>query len=280
MSRALDIETGAARKSDAQAQPRRAVRDEGRDAVRTFEHPLTLIATGLIVAILIVLSIMFTRSSGLVAGLWGGGGVAIAIWLRNSSSRKEDAAFIAVLTISMLIGEILAGNAPGYALLFAFANILEITVAVVLARRIAPGQNMSSATMSGRFVFAAALTAPIPAGILISSVLTLSGQGGFLANFQTWWFGHAMGIAILGCLGLAVTRASLARLMRPVRLIEFCALMMAIGVVYTAIYDGRLTFGFVLLPLLMLASARLGVIGAATSLLIVAVLAVGSAMNG
>lgn len=277
MSRALDIETGAARKSDAQAQPRRAVRDEGRDAVRAFEHPLTLIATGLIVAILIVLSIMFTRSSGLVAGLWG---VAIAIWLRNSSSRKEDAAFIAVLTISMLIGEILAGNAPGYALLFAFANILEITVAVVLARRIAPGQNMSSATMSGRFVFAAALIAPIPAGILISSVLTLSGQGGFLANFQTWWFGHAMGIAILGCLGLAVTRASLARLMRPARLIEFCALMMAIGVVYTAIYDGRLTFGFVLLPLLMLASARLGVIGAATSLLIVAVLAVGSAMNG
>lgn len=280
MSRALDIETRAMRKADAQAQARRAVRDDGREAVRTFEHPLTLIATGLIVAVLIVVSIMFTRSSGLVAGLWGGGGVAIAIWLRNSSSRKEDAAFIAVLTISMLIGEILAGNAPGYALLFAFANILEITVAVMLARRIAPGQNMSSATMSGRFVFAAALIAPIPAGVLISCVLSLSGQGGFLANFQTWWFGHAMGIAILGCLGLAVTRASLKRLMRPVRLIEFCALMMAIGVVYTAIYDGRLTFGFVLLPLLMLASARLGVIGAATSLLIVAVLAVGSAMNG
>lgn len=280
MSRVLDIETQAVRKSHAQAQARRATKDEGREATRAFEHPLTLIATGLAIAVLVVVSVTFTRSSSLVAGLWGGGGIAIAVWLRNSKSRNEDGAFIAVLAIGMLVGEILAGNAPGYSLVFAFANVLEMMIAVVLTRRIAPGQNMASATMAGRFVFAAALVAPIPAGIFVSCFLTLTGQGEFLETFQTWWFGHAIGIAILGCLGLALTRASIARLLRPARVIEFVVLMLAIGLVYTAIYDGRLTFGFVLLPLLMLASARLGVIGAASSLLIVAVLAVGSALNG
>nr|WP_314436624.1 ATP-binding protein [uncultured Brevundimonas sp.] len=280
MSRVLDIEKPALRKTADAVEMRRVVKEDGREAVRAFEHPLTLIGTGLAVAILVVASILFTRSSGMVAGLWGAGGVAIAIWLRNSHSRKEDAAFLAVLTVSILVGEILAGNAPGYSVLFTFANVLEITLGVILSRRIAPGQNMSSVTMTGRFVFAAALIAPIPAGLFISGMIALTGQGEFLESFQIWWFGHAMGIAILGCFGLALTRASVARLMRPLRLVEFGVLMLAIGLVYTAIYDGRLTFSFVLLPLLMLAAARLGVIGAVSGLLIVAVLAVGSAMRG
>jgi signal transduction histidine kinase len=276
MSRALDIDTRVIRAGTARGAARAGV----EQTARAFDRPLVLILTGLGVTALVVAAILFTRSSGLVAGLWGASGIAVAAWLRNSRSANQDAAFCGVLAVSILIGEILSGNAPVLSLLFTAGNLIEIVTAVFLARRFAPGQDLTSLEGAGRFLVSAAVLAPIPAGLFMSALLAMTQGGDFLEGFQTWWFGHALGIAVLGSLGLALTRRGVARLAQPSRMVEFGLLMLLVGFIYSAIYDGRLTFGFILLPLLMLTAVRLGVIGAATSLLIVAVMAVGSAMHG
>ena len=277
MSPALDTSVPSPSARPAQEVPTR-VASEGGFAL--FNHPVTPILTGLVVTVLVATAIAFMRSSGLMAGLWGAGGVAVAVWLRTGRGARHDLAFAGVMAGSILIGEVLAGNPPWLSFVFTVANMMEIVGAVLLARRFAPTLNLSSLTGAARFLIAAAVLAPIPAGLAMSGVLALARGDDFVAGFQTWWFGHALGLAVLGSLGLAVTPTTVRRLTRPWKALEAAALLAAIVLVYLMIYRGDLTFGFILLPLLMLTAVRLRVLGAAASLLIVAVLAVGSAMMG
>ena len=46
--------------------------------------PLAPIFTAMAVMVLVVLAISFARSAGVVAALWGAGGLAVAVWLRTS----------------------------------------------------------------------------------------------------------------------------------------------------------------------------------------------------
>ncbi|MBD3834964.1 MAG: histidine kinase, partial [Brevundimonas sp.] len=46
-----------------------------------FRQPLAPILTAVGVTILVVLAISFARTNGLVAALWGAGGLGAAVWL-------------------------------------------------------------------------------------------------------------------------------------------------------------------------------------------------------
>lgn len=244
-------------------------------------NPLIPVLTGVVVAILVALAIAYARSAGLVAGLWGASGVAVAVWLRTSRGRASDLTFAGVLTVSILIGEIIAGNKPPLALAFTIANMIEIVGAVLLARRFSPTLNLSSLNGAVSFLFFAAVLAPIPAALCSTLILSLMGQGDIVwQGFQTWWLGHALGIAVLGSLGMSLTPAMFARLLKPRKLIEAVVLIGLVPVFYFVAFTGDVPMGFVLLPLLLAIAVRLGVAGAAFTLVIMSVLLVGSAMIG
>ncbi|MDQ1193216.1 signal transduction histidine kinase [Brevundimonas vesicularis] len=244
-------------------------------------NPLIPVLTGVVVAILVALAIAYARSAGLVAGLWGASGVAVAVWLRTSRGRTSDLTFAGVLTVSILIGEIIAGNKPPLALAFTIANMIEIVGAVLLARRFSPTLNLSSLNGAVSFLFFAAVLAPIPAALCSTLILSLMGQGDIVwQGFQTWWLGHALGIAVLGSLGMSLTPAMFARLLKPRKLIEAVVLIGLVPVFYFVAFTGDVPMGFVLLPLLLAIAVRLGVAGAAFTLVIMSVLLVGSAMIG
>jgi len=244
-------------------------------------NPLIPVLTGVAVAILVAMAIAYTRSAGLVAGLWGASGVAVAVWLRTSRGRTSDLIFAGVMTVSILIGEIIAGNKPPLALAFTIANMIEIVGAVLLARRFSPTLNLSSLNGAVSFLFFAAVLAPIPAALCSTLILSLMGQGDIVwQGFQTWWLGHALGIAVLGSLGMSLTPAMFARLLKPKKLIEAVVLIGLVPVFYFVAFTGDVPMGFVLLPLLLAIAVRLGVAGAAFTLVVMSVLLVGSAMIG
>ncbi|WP_395945112.1 ATP-binding protein [Brevundimonas sp.] len=276
MSRVLDIDTArpVSKVTRADARPNEPV------VTDIFAHPLVPVMTGVTVAVLVALAVGYARSSGLVAGLWGAGGVAVAVWLRTSRGPRHDLAFGMVLTVSILIGEIIAGNKPVLSLLFTSANMIEIVGAVLLARRFAPTLNVSSLNGAARFLVCAAVIAPIPAGLVAAVGLTQFGSHDIVEGFQTWWFGHALGIAVIGALGLSLTRSTLVRLSRPWTLVEAGCLLAAVLGFYYVGFTGRITMGFLMLPLLLGVAVRLGVAGTAVGLLVVALMSVGGAMFG
>ncbi|MFA4939799.1 ATP-binding protein [Brevundimonas sp.] len=243
-------------------------------------QPLVPVLTGVAVAILVALAIAYGRSAGLVAGLWGASGVAVAVWLRTSRGRNSDLTFAGVLTVSILIGEIIAGNNPALALAFTIVNMIEIVAAVLLARRFSPTLNLSSLNGAVSFLFVAAVIAPIPAALASLVILNQMGQGEIWQGFQTWWFGHALGIAVLGSMGLSLTRTTLKKLLRPAKMVEAAVLVGLIPVFWYVAFAGSTPMGFMLLPLLLAIAVRLGVAGIAFTLVVVSFLLVGGAMIG
>ena len=243
-------------------------------------HPLTLVLTGVAVAVLVAMAITYGRSSGLVAGLWGASGVAVAVWLRTSRGRNTDMTFAGVIAISILIGEIIAGNNPALALAFTVVSMIEIVTAVLLARRFSPTLNLSSLNGAVSFLFFAAVLAPIPAALASVVVLIQVGQTDVWQGFQTWWFGHALGIAVLGSMGLSLTRTTLAKLLKPKKMAEAVILLGLVPVFYYVSFAGNVPMRFVLIPLLLAIAVRLGVAGIAFTLVVVTVLLVGGAMIG
>jgi signal transduction histidine kinase len=237
--------------------------------------------TAVAVAVLVVVSITFARTTGLVAALWGAGGLAVAVWLRTSRSAVYDLCIGALIMVGVLSGNLLVGNSPELAAMFTVANMLDIGIAVLLARRFAPRLSLQTLGDASRFLISTALAAPIPAAAFAAGMLYLMTGAPFAESFQTWWFGHALSIAAITGFGLTLTPHNLRVLRSPLRMLEAAllfGLLTGLGIVSFTQFQAPVTF--VLIPLLLLVAVRFRVLGVAASLLIIAVLAVGGAMSG
>ena len=250
-------------------------------AAAFFREPLAPIFTAVTVLVLVVAAVHFARTAGLVAALWGAGGVGVAVWLRNARGPTYDLCFGGLLATGIAAGELLVGNSYLLSALFTVTNMVEITGAVLLARRFAPTLNLATVDGACRFLLCAAVIAPIPAAALSAGALYLLNGADPLASFQTWWFGHALGIAVIGSFGLSLTRRHLPMLRQPVRLAEAAVLLgLLIAVCLGVFLQSQVQIGFVVIPVLILFAARFRVLGVATALVIVALTAVGGTMMG
>lgn len=275
MSRALDRDVVI-----AGATGRGAVKDAVAPEAAFFRQPLAPILTVAAVTILVVLAITFARANGIVAALWGAGGLATVAWLRGGRGMAFDLGYGGLILSGVFAGEVLAGNNLTLSVMFALTNLLEIVLAVVLTRRLVTGLHVDSVQGLMRFLMICAI-APIPVALLnaggLSALLGLSP----VDSFRVWWSGHALGLAVIGVFGLSLRRSHLLIFKRPLRLLEGAALTaLLIGACYAIFSHLSLPYGFLLLPLIVLMAVRFRVVGVAMALLIVSVLAIGGTMAG
>lgn len=275
MSRALDRDVVI-----AGATGRGAVKDAVAPEAAFFRQPLAPIVTVAAVTILVVLAITFARANGIVAALWGAGGLATVAWLRGGRGMAFDLGYGGLILSGVFAGEVLAGNNLTLSVMFALTNLLEIVLAVVLTRRLVTGLHVDSVQGLMRFLMICAI-APIPVALLnaggLSALLGLSP----VDSFRVWWSGHTLGLAVIGVFGLSLRRSHLLIFKRPLRLLEGAALTaLLIGACYAIFSHLSLPYGFLLLPLIVLMAVRFRVVGVAMALLIVSVLAIGGTMAG
>ncbi len=275
-SRALtasDVETPA-----GAASPR-----SGRvvTAATLFSDPMIPMLTVAGVMLLTVLAISTARTAGLVAALWAANALAVAVWLRSGRGWSYDVSFGALIAVGVLSGQFLAGNRPELAALFTAANMTEIVAGVLLARRFAPTLNLASVEGASRFILAVAFVAPIGGGLLAASGLTLMAGADFLVSFQTWWFGHALGLAVVAPFVLALEKQPLRALVTPWRLAETVVLFALLVAVCVSInFFISKPLGFAMIPVLILIAARLRVIGVTAGLVIMSICAIAALMTG
>lgn len=246
-----------------------------------FAEPLAPMATVVGVVILVVLAISYARSAGVVAALWGASGLAVAVWLRHARDTTFDLCFAALIAVGILVAEFLVGNPPVLSVLFTLANMIEIVAAVVLVRRFVPSMNLASVDGAGRFLLCTAVLAPLPAALF--SAIILQGIFGtpLFYSFHTWWMGHAMGMAVIATFGVALAPRHLTVLRRPMRMLETVVVFGGLSAVSWALFCWlTIPAAFSIIPLLILVAVRFRVLGTATGLVIVSVMAVGGAMAG
>ena len=277
MSRALDPLEPATAATTSEAT-------RARDTQRPTSgvgQPLAPIFTAMAVMVLVVLAITFARSAGAVAALWGAGGLAVAVWLRTSRGPLYDLSFGALVAMGVAAGNLLAGNSTELTLMFTVANMLDIYVSVLLARRFAPTLNLATVQGACRFLISAAVLGPLPAALFAGVMLWWMNSADFLDTVQTWWFGHALGVAVLSSFGLALTRREIVRFRAPARAIEAVVLLgLLTALCFTVFSQQRMPIGFVTMPLLLLIAVRLRMLGVTAALVIVSILAVGGSMRG
>ena len=246
-----------------------------------FAQPLVPLLTAVGVAALVVIAISYARTAGLVAALWGANALAAVVWLRTSRGLNYDLSFGSLITVAILSGNLMAGNPPLVAGMFTAANMIEVIATVVLARRFAPTLNLSSVEGASRFLLSAAVVAPIPAAVFAAVMLNLMKGAPVLDSFQTWWFGHALGIAVVCGFGLALTRRHLTMLKKPWRIAEAAVLFALLTTVCVVVFTQlTMPLSFVILPILLIIAVRFRILGVTTALVIISILAVGGAMMG
>ena len=244
-------------------------------------QPMAPLFTAMAVMMLVVLSLTFARSAGMVAALWGAAGVAVAVWLRTSRGPLYDLSFGGLIAVGIAAGNLLVGNSVELTLMFTVANMMEIYGAVLLARRFAPSLNLASVEGACRFLLAAAVIAPIPAAAFAAGMLWWMTGAEFLVTAQTWWFGHVLSVAVLSSFGLALTRREIARFRVPAHAAEAVLLLGALAALtYVVFFLQWMPIAFAPMPLLLLIAVRLRMLGVTVGLVIISILAVGGSMQG
>ncbi|MGZ9114641.1 MAG: MASE1 domain-containing protein, partial [Brevundimonas sp.] len=277
MSRALDHLEPATDVTTAEAQRARDI----QRPTSGIGQPLAPIFTAMAVMVLVVLAITFARSAGVVAALWGAGGLAVAVWLRTSRGPLYDLSFGALVAMGIAAGELLAGNSTELTLMFTVANMLEIYVCVLLARRFAPTLNLASVQGACRFLISAAVLGPLPAALFAGVMLWWMNGADFLDTVETWWFGHALGVAVLSSFGLALTRREIVRFRAPARAAEAVILLgLLTALCFTVFSRQTMPLAFVTMPLLLLIAVRFRMIGVTAALVIISIIAIGGSMRG
>lgn len=280
MSRALDpLEpvSGALQP----ARPPASGAGQGVSASTGVGQPLAPLFTAVAVMVLAVLAITYARSADAVAALWAAGGLAVAVWLRTSRGVMYDLSFGGMLAMGFAAGNLLAGNSVELTAMFTVANMLDVYVAVLLARRFAPTLNLASVQGACRFLLSAAVVAPIPAALFAGGMLWWMNGADFFDTARTWWFGHTLSVAVIGGFGLALTKREVVRLFAPARAAEatvLLGLLVGLSVLVFTRFDNPT--GFLIMPLLLLIAVRLRMIGVTAALVIVTLFAVGGSMRG
>lgn len=275
LSRAFaDLEHPAADVMEARANSWR----RGHDMMRRPQAPVFL---AVIIAALVVLSLSTTRSAGLVTALWAAGGVAAAVWLRAGRNPAVNAAYAALITTGFAGGNLLAGNTPDLAVMFTIANMIEVVLAVVLIRRFLPDLNIATVAGAAKFLLLTAVIPPLPAALFAAGMLNVMTGQQFATTMETWWFGHALGLAVFAPFGLVVTKRHFAGLARPREVAEACLLLGGLAtLVFVLFTQEAAPIPFVIVPLLLVIAVRLRIAGVTAAILLTAIISILATMNG
>src|SRR5690606_24878757 len=164
---------------------------------------------------------------------------------------------------------------------FTIANMIEVVLAVVLIRRFVPDLNIATVPGAAKFLLFAAVIPPLPAAVFAAGMLNVMTGQQFATTMETWWFGHALGLAVFAPFGLAVTKRHFASLARPRHVAEAGLLLGGLAaLVFVLFTQEAAPIPFLIVPLLLVIAVRLRIAGVTAAVLITALISIIATMNG
>lgn len=276
----------AAERSDSRRGPvrtasRSAADRHARAGTSFFRHPFAPVLTAFAVCALAVLAIkVLTAGPTVISTVWLASGLAIAVWLRCGRGLAYDVAFGGMTAFALMTGELLVGNPPDRAILFAGLSFLEIVLAVMILRRFQP--RLEIGTVAGQVrLLLCIIVATLPSAVLCAFLLRHGALDGPLAGMRMWWLGHSLGSVLMAAAGLAVTGRTLAHMKSPRKVAEFVVLMATLVVAALFVFGPQsMATGFLILPILLMFAVRLGVVGTAVALTVLTAIAIKGTVAG
>ena len=218
-------------------------------------------------------AVSLTRMDGGVAFVWPATAILLAALLRTRQANWW-APLAACAAVSILVTGVF-GIGWRAAAPFAVINLFEAAFAVFLFRRLAdPGEPMRSLAWYCRFVVAAGVAAPLAAAIPATIVMAWLGYGA-IGNFLSFFTGHALGNLAITPIAMLLTgrrrQRETAELLRrrPGDVLASTGGLVAVAILVFG--QSQLALLFLPVMAIILATFRLGRVGAAIGVLVVAV---------
>jgi len=207
-----------------------------------------------------------------ISSIWLSNGLALGYLL--AVARERWPALLVVNAVAQLASGLLAGQQPGAVAVTVLLNTAEICAAAwPLRALIGNARELSLPRPFLHFLAFAVLLAPLLSGLLFAGWLAASGQftGGALLG---WGLGHALGMATVAPIALALGGHGLIRLFRRARLLELVPGVALIIVTTMVVFtESRYPLLILIFPTVIVAALRGGFAGTAFVLVIVVVIA-------
>ncbi len=244
--------------------------DAGNPANRVTSAALRFpVGLAVLVFLLALASIYFTRETGRVAAIWPTNSLILFALLRsptNTWARLLGSGLIGALAANFVVGDSL-----GAALQLAACNGLEVSVAAWIMRRFA-GTEVDLSQQKHLILFLiAAGVAPLASGVAAGFALSASHHTTYLASLKGWYAADALGLLVVTPAILALTPETMRTLARALRRKRSWVSVFVLGATLAAVFgQDNAPLYFLFPPALILVAFELSVAGAAFGLLVIA----------
>jgi signal transduction histidine kinase len=257
-----------------------------------------LAGLGILLFAVSVLAVQFTRFEALTA-IWPTNAMALIAVMRSQWSRATIGRLLAVVAVA-LAAPLALGGAPAWAvIMITLGNLAEVMLAAWLVRMwVGKDSAVTGLGPLAKLLLAAAIIAPaLQATITAPVFAAIPDALGHVSSIPKLWLdsftADALGMMLIAPFGLALRLREVATL-TPKRWVEAAAIWAFILAAALWVFGHGLWFGphhalaassdllklILLTPLLILASLRFGVLGAAGAALTVGAVALGFTVAG
>lgn len=233
-----------------------------------------VVAVALACGLLAYGSIALTKGTERFAAIWAINAIVVAIMMR----RPDDP--IAKWSIPVWIANAAANVWHGFGLwqsvIYASANLAEITAAVALLRAIGcKSPDFAKVSDLVRFIVVAGLIAPVLAASVSMLAVSSIDTSTTAINFLRWWATDALGMILIAPI-LLLLHAALPTFAQQVRAKsrDWAAIfILGTGVTVAVFAQTELPLLFLVIPVVIIHAFRLGVVGTACSILKISIIA-------
>jgi PAS domain S-box-containing protein len=233
---------------------------------------LAVLVLACAISLSVHISLAFPHDTGRLAPLWIANAVALATLLR-AGPRDWRLIVPACLATNILTALWIGGN-PATAVSLALSNMVEYGLAAVLLRRVlGPQVRMDQGRQLVALAIVAGLVGLLAAGLAATLLWAIRGDAP-AASLRTWGMAHPLGLILLTPCFLVLLRPREHLRERPFTRQAGLSLALLVVCVVAVFTQDRAPLLFLIPPALLIVAIEFGAFGAATGVLLTAVIAV------
>jgi diguanylate cyclase (GGDEF)-like protein len=215
-----------------------------------------------------------SRQAGNIATLWPPNGMLAAALLLSAAARWRHVLLAGA--IGSIAANLLNGSPVVAACSITLANLVEAWLAATLIRRGARARHLFQEPSDVMVLIVASITAAVAAGVLSASMAAGISGLPFARTFAKWILGDVLGLLIVTPIAVIVhdlLRDGVDLMLARRSQLEAALILFAVFSVTLAVFQPDMPpVQFLIIPMVLLASFRLGPLGAAMSAVIVAII--------
>ncbi len=215
-------------------------------------------------------SIEFTSNTNSIATLWPSNAILFAVLFRAARDIRNKVLILLSGGIAIVLANLADGDTLPLSVALATANIAEVATACWLLNRFHHASpDITRVPSLALFILLAGGAAPLVSATIGATAITIDLRVPFSEAWLTWYAANALGMTIVAPFALIINSKQWSELRLEKRITEAIGILILIAIVALFATFNR-AFFFMVVPIVLIATFRFGVVGAAAAIFVIA----------